>query len=439
MLPPIRSGKPRRHRFAPANIVRRHGLSRPVPWYPWGPVNAADTPEDFPDDPAGRLAWLLHQSHETPPGSLDNLVAEAMHRLGAAGSCMYLIDHDQGWLHPFGSSPEDHVSQQVAGTVAGRSFALQATLAVRAGDGVRLWVPLIDGTARLGTLAVDFPGTAAVAPDRQTTVEQLAGLAAELIVSKARYTDTMELTKRRRPMSLQAEMQRGALPPDALVTREVAVAGILLPAYEVAGDSFDYSLNDHRLDVAMIDSVGHDLESSMVSHLVTSALRNARRNGLDLTDTYKAADAAVRRIFPDLQFATAAFGRLELRTGRFRWVSAGHPPPLLIRGGKVVGEAAVTPVYPIGLQAPRIVVNEVGLEPGDGLLIYTDGVTEGGVRGSERFGIDRLVDLLGRTLLAALPIAEAVRRLATAVLEHTAYELHDDTTLLLVEYRQAPP
>jgi serine phosphatase RsbU (regulator of sigma subunit) len=188
----------------------------------------------------------------------------------------------------------------------------------------------------------------------------------------------------------------------------------------------------------MIDSVGHDLQSSMVSHLVSSALRNARRNGLDLPDAYRAADEAVRHIFPDLHFATAAFGHLDLRTGAFRWVSAGHPPPILVRGGTVVGEAPLTPIVPIGLNAREVVVNEVALEPGDAVLLYTDGVTEGGARGTERFGLARLVDLLGRGLHEDLPLAEVVRRLVIAVMEHTAYELHDDTTLLLIDYRRPP-
>lgn len=93
------------------------------------------------------------------------------------------------------------------------------------------------------------------------------------------------------------------------------------------------------------------------------------------------------------------------------------------------------PALPIGLGGGTTPVNEVVLERGDALLFYTDGVTEGGARGGERFGLDRLVDLLGRTLLAGLQPAELLRRLVTAVLEHTAYELHDDTTLLLVQRR----
>jgi serine phosphatase RsbU (regulator of sigma subunit) len=73
----------------------------------------------------------------------------------------------------------------------------------------------------------------------------------------------------------------------------------------------------------------------------------------------------------------------------------------------------------------------VVLDRGDALLFYT----EGGARGGERFALDRLVDLLGRTLLSGMPPAELLRRLVAAVLEHTAYELHDDTTLLLLRRR----
>ena len=111
------------------------------------------------------------------------------------------------------------------------------------------------------------------------------------------------------------------------------------------------------------------------------------------------------------------------------------PPPLLVRSGRVVGEAAAMPALPIGLAGGTPPVNEVVLERGDALLFYTDGVTEGRVRGGERFGLDRLVDLLGRTLLSGMPPAELLRRLVAAVLDYTAYELHDDTTLLLVQRR----
>ena len=383
--------------------------------------------------PGDVLAWLLRASHRLAPAELAETVARGLERLGARASRLFLIDHDQTALHPFGPGPPAPASLDIDGTIGGRAFALEQTFAVETDEGIRVWLPLIDGTARLGVMCVDLEPTAADDEDTRRGLERMASLASELLVSKDQYTDAFEQVRRRKAMSLEAELQRCNLPPVSLVTPQVTVAGILLPAYEVAGDSFDYALNPAALDVAIIDSVGHELESSLISHLVQGSLRNCRRNGLGLADAYAVADAAVRRIFPDLRFATAAFGRLELDSGRFRWISAGHPRPLLVRQNKVVGEAPVVPVLPIGLGGTDPVVNEVVLEVGDSLLLYTDGVVEGGPRRSEPFGVGRLTDLLGRHLLSGLPPAETLRRLVAAVLEHSAYELRDDTTLLLVE------
>jgi serine phosphatase RsbU (regulator of sigma subunit) len=135
--------------------------------------------------------------------------------------------------------------------------------------------------------------------------------------------------------------------------------------------------------VAILDSVGHDLDSSLVSHLVQGSLRNSRRRGLDLPAAYTVADEALGDLYPDQRFATAAFGHLDLGSGRFRWISAGHPAPLVVRGTDVAGEAPTVPTTPIGLRhtnAPD--VNEVVLDRGDAVVLYTDGVTEGGVRGA---------------------------------------------------------
>jgi len=387
---------------------------------------------------ADPLAWLLEVSHTLPPARLGAAVAEALGQIGVRSSCIYLADHDQMSLHPVAPTSDAHPSLDVDGTVGGRAFVLERTVTVATDGGVRLWVPLLDGTARLGVLCADLDADQVADGHTTGLIERLAALGAELVVTKGNYTDVIERTRRRRAMSLEAELQRCSLPPLALVTPSVAVAGLLLPAYEVAGDSFDYALNEDDLEVAVIDSVGHEVESSVVSHLVYGSLRNSRRNALDLPDAYLAADAVVARVFNDLCFATAAFGRLDLASGRFRWISAGHPPPLLVRDGKVIGEPATLPVVPIGLGGVDPPVNEVVLEPGDRLLLYTDGATEGGVPGGERFGLDRLADLLGRTLLAGLPPAETLRRLVQSVLDHSAYDLRDDTSMVLVEYRGAP-
>jgi len=381
------------------------------------------------------LAWLLATAHHLPPAELAGAVAEALARVGAVSSCLFLADHAQVSLRPFGPPPDESRSFRVDGTVAGRAFALEMTCTVSTECGVRRWVPVVDGTARFGVLAVDLTAEDARDAQTQRSVEQVASLAAQLLVTKSEYSDVVELARRSRKMSLAAELQRGTLPPMTLATSQVMVTGILEPAYEVAGDTFDYALNTDMLHVAIIDSVGHDIGSSVISHLVHGSLRNSRRDGRDLPEVYVRADEALTTVFRELTFATAAFGHLDLSSGLFSWVSAGHPPPLVVRGGKVVHEADTVPVLPIGLSGAEPVVNELVLDPGDMLLLYTDGVVEGGARGTERFGLDRLTDLLSRNLLADLPPAETLRRLVRAVLEHAAHELHDDLAMVLVEYR----
>ena len=381
------------------------------------------------------LAWLLATAHHLPPAELAGAVAEALARVGAVSSCLFLADHAQVSLRPFGPPPDESRSFRVDGTVAGRAFALEMTCTVSTECGVRRWVPVVDGTARLGVLAVDLTAEDARDAQTQRSVEQVASLAAQLLVTKSEYSDVVELARRSRKMSLAAELQRGTLPPMTLATSQVMVTGILEPAYEVAGDTFDYALNTDMLHVAIIDSVGHDIGSSVISHLVHGSLRNSRRDGRDLPEVYVRANEALTTVFRELTFATAAFGHLDLSSGLFSWVSAGHPPPLVVRGGKVVHEADTVPVLPIGLSGAEPMVNELVLDPGDMLLLYTDGVVEGGARGTERFGLDRLTDLLSRNLLADLPPAETLRRLVRAVLEHAAHELHDDLAMVLVEYR----
>ena len=280
------------------------------------------------------LGWLLETAHHLPPAELATAVAEALARVGALSSCLFLADHEQVSLKPFGPAAGESSSFRVDGTVAGRTFALEMTCTVATDCGIRLWVPVVDGTARLGVLAVDL--TAEDARDGQTRryVEHVASLAAQLLMTKSEYSDAMELARRNRKMSLAAELQRGTLPPITLATSRVMVAGIVEPAYEVAGDTFDYALNPNVLHVAIIDSVGHDIESSVVSHLVQGSLRNSRRNGRDLPEAYLRANEALTRVFREFTFATAAFGHLDLSSGRFSWVSAGTRPRSLSAAAK---------------------------------------------------------------------------------------------------------
>jgi serine phosphatase RsbU (regulator of sigma subunit) len=110
-----------------------------------------------------------------------------------------------------------------------------------------------------------------------------------------------------------------------------------------------------------------------------------------------------------------------------------------MRNGKMLGELPCRASLPFGLGGDLNEVAEVALEPQDLVLFYTDGVVEGRqTAGVEAFGLERLGDLLVRHVMDGMGLAETLRRLVHAVLDHHDHDLRDDATMVLLEYRGSP-
>jgi phosphoserine phosphatase RsbU/P len=180
--------------------------------------------------------------------------------------------------------------------------------------------------------------------------------------------------------------------------------------------------------------VGHGLRAGLACAVALAAIRRARRAGESLYDQARAADADLSAQFTDARFATAVLAELCLETGRLRYINAGHPPPLLLRAGRLVQSLPGGRRMPLGLDDAAVELAELTLEPGDRLLLYTDGVTEARASGGEAFGVDRLVDFAERHAADGLPTPETLRRLSHAVGGHRDGPPADDATLLLAEW-----
>jgi serine phosphatase RsbU (regulator of sigma subunit) len=221
----------------------------------------------------------------------------------------------------------------------------------------------------------------------------------------------------------------------------VTVAGALEPAYEVAGDTLDYAVDAGHALAAVFDGMGHGFTSSQLAAVSVAAYRNARRSGAGLVATTAAIDEALKAAFSGAAFTTGVLVDLDTETGLLSWVNAGHPLPLLLRDHRLIKSLSCSPVPPLGLrlpagmQRPDVTVCQERLEPGDQVLLYTDGVTEARSPDGDFFGEQRLADLLTRNLAAGLPVPETMRRVVRALLEHQQGQLSDDATLLLLEWR----
>jgi serine phosphatase RsbU (regulator of sigma subunit) len=389
-------------------------------------------------DPLRAFRDLVAGSHRARPEDVPALAMRCAELLDAREMVIYLIDYEQRNLMPLpGDGAPVRNVVAVDGTLPGRSFAMTEVHETDTGSGLRLWVPLLDGTERLGVLEV----LTATAPTQQLRADYrtAASLLSEILTSRRIYGDAVERIRRRLPMQLAAEIVWDLLPPLTFATQDVMISAILEPAYDVGGDAFDYAVNGGNLHVAVFDAVGHGIDASAMTSLTISAYRNARRCGLDLVDTYRSIDKWVSAKYPH-GFVTAALTELDTTHGLVRRISAGHPGELLLRGGKLVKVMSAPTAMPLGLghlggSMPG--VDEEALEPGDQLLLYTDGVTEARTDGGEFFGSDRLVDFVTRTLADRVTAPETLRRLIHAILDHQHENLQDDATAVLVEWKPA--
>lgn len=392
-------------------------------------------------DVSQALSQLLRQSHHARAEDLPEMAMSVAPLLGAECLVLHLVDHQQQTLLPLlaGSAPE-RGPVQVDGTLAGRAFTTVTTCATEAGT--TLWIPLVNGAERMGVLEVTAgrPMSAGTA-DR---CAEVAAVLAELVVTRCLYGDTIEVIRRREPMALAAEMLRAQLPPLTFSTGHLIISGLLEPAYDVAGDAFDYAVNGNVAHLALFDAVGHGSAGGMrpviLASLALAAYRNARRSGSDLIATYHHIDGAVRA-HDRHGLITAVLAELDQLTGVLKVISAGHPGGIVLRNGKAVKVLPSPTALPVTLgdRRPPVVVEE-SLEPGDTLLLYTDGIVEARTPDGESFGLDRLIEFAGKAAADGLPAPETARRLVHAILRHQDDRLQDDATLLLAQWHTpAPP
>lgn len=390
------------------------------------------------------LSATLQVARGVDPDSVPKIVRDlADQLLGASEVVLYLVDFAQVSLEPV-PDPEARAaarpaSEAVLGTMAGRAFLTQEPVLAERGDGVRVWVPVIEGSDRTGVLALTVPTSTDEIVQACTDLGLLTGY---LIAVNTRSTDAYNVRRRRRSLSLAASLQWDLLPPLVLRTDRVVIAGLVEPAYEVGGDCFDYAVNGSTCEVAVFDAMGHNLRSAMIAALAVGSCRHSRREGHTLEMMHRELDATMAAEFPDLSFATGQLARIDLDTGVLTFTNAGHPLPLLIRNGQVVRPLVCRPTLPWGLNGLRgqpleITTATESLEPGDSILFYSDGVIDAHRYPGEEFGVIGLSDFVGRSASSELEPEQVVRQLTRAVLEHHEGNLADDATFVLVQWSGA--
>ncbi|WP_404815523.1 PP2C family protein-serine/threonine phosphatase [Streptomyces thermolineatus] len=390
---------------------------------------------------AGEPVWptgLLAAAEAVPPaesvGAVNSRIRE---RFDAASVSFLITDLSGNSLVRLGSSGDvgeaaDDMNAPVvelAGTVHDRVIRTQQLYVEDGGESgrggpVRVIAPVTsrgDSIGLLELLVQRRPG-----PADLREIGEAAHVLAYVVITDRRFTDLYQWGQRTTPLTLAAEIQHQLLPL-ALACRagRFAVAGALEPAESIGGDTFDYALDRDALHLSLTDAMGHDVASALAATLLTGALRGARRVGAGLGEQAERADRALLD-HGHRAMATGQLLRIDLRDGRARIVNAGHPRPLRLRRGRAQ-EVALHADLPFGTPFPHTYdVQLLDLEPGDRLVMLTDGMLE---HSGTDLDLSLLIERTGH-----LHPREVVRALTGEVLRAHGGTLQDDAAVLCLDW-----
>jgi sigma-B regulation protein RsbU (phosphoserine phosphatase) len=244
-------------------------------------------------------------------------------------------------------------------------------------------------------------------------------------------------------LRLAARVQQALLPPPEMQAGELRIAHAFHPCDDLAGDGVGVvSLPGDRLGIYLLDVSGHGVGAALLSftlaHLLSPTIEGALLTentgaGPSVVSPSRVA-ARLNREFPmdrTRQYFTLVYGDIDPASGRFRYVLAGHPAPVLLPRTGTPATVAGTGL-PIGMIDEATYDDEtLTLEPGDRLYCYSDGTIEALSAAEEEFGVDRLLAEIDRW--RDLPLRAGLDRVAAAVRAWSGGPLTDDISLLAIE------
>lgn len=328
-----------------------------------------------------------------------------------------------------GHGDEQAETIPLADTAYERVLRTQQPFLETIGYGARAILPVTDRGDAIGLLELELPRHPT--PEEVVDISGAAHALAYVVIAARRHTDVFEWGQRSTPFALAAEIQRRLLPASyTCEAGQFTLAGWLEPASSVGGDTFDYTLDRHCLQLSITDAVGHQVAAALLATLLVGGLRNGRRRGLDLADQAAYANTCLTENAAHGQFVTGQLMRLDLRTGTADVVNAGHVLPLRLRAGRVEEiPLAVDPPFGV-LPGKRFRVQPLPLEPGDRLVFLTDGMQE-----RNAATLDVAAALAASTDLHP---REVVHELGAAVLHATGGDLRDDATMVCLDWYGGP-
>jgi serine phosphatase RsbU (regulator of sigma subunit) len=306
-------------------------------------------------------------------------------------------------------------------------------------QGIRsvLAVPLGVGERIFGMIYADSPlAEAKFSQDHLTVLTTLASVAAIRVENARLMEEDIERERFERELNLAREIQQRFQPSGAPHVAGYEMQGISFPCYEIGGDYYDFiERPDGRMVIALGDVSGKGTSAALLMSSLHAAMHAQIPAHKALGDTISAVNRYLAETIPMNRFITLFCAELDPATGSLSFLNAGHNPPLIAHAGGSMEQLAAggIPLGIVGEAAYR--EGRAQLQPGDALVIYSDGVSETQNAAGEEYGPVRLYNTVARYLdSTAAGIRDKIEADLTKFAQGTP--ANDDITLVIVK-RQA--
>ncbi len=252
--------------------------------------------------------------------------------------------------------------------------------------------------------------------------------------------DSMEKQRIASELDVATHIQTSMLPcifPAFPEYREFDVFASMTPAREVGGDFYDFFMIDEsHLAIVMADVSGKGIPAALFMVIGKTLIKDHTAGGADLGDVFGEVNRLLCESNSEGLFITAFEGVLDLKTGEFRYVNAGHEMPFIYRvGGEFTAEKIRPGFVLAGMEETKYRQGSMMLNEGDKIFQYTDGITEATNTSDELFGMQRLADSLNRVKdKNSKEITEAVKADVDAFAGDAPQ--FDDITMLCLTFKE---
>jgi len=259
--------------------------------------------------------------------------------------------------------------------------------------------PLLYGKQNMGVLAIaKGPKGAPFSQGDFVVFQSIAEQSAFALYNAIIYSEANEKKRLDHDLEIARDIQRVLLPTEPPAVDGFEISGLSIPARQVSGDYFDYiNIDDERFGVAIADVSGKGVPASLIMAICRSVLRSEAAKNPSPADVLHKVN---RQLYPDIKedmFISMAYLVLDHAHSGVMLARAGHDAPLLFKRASQSVEKLKPPGMVVGIDSGSVfdrITNDfnVPIEPGDCLLLYTDGVTEALDSAGDEFGVERTIE-----------------------------------------------